>query len=123
MQMQTHTQTLRVHKALKPLLLIHECLLFLTEQNRQNVKSWFGLHHVGVVVDKWNEANKFYTEVMGGKQAFGGSFPPGVGELQDDILDAFNASKTNSFWGFPYKSKLPQVLDITGKANGLNYTL
>ena len=77
----------------------------LIEQNRANVKSWIGLHHVGVVVDKWDEANTFYREVMGGKQAFGGGFPPGLGEFQDDLLDAVNASKTNAIWGIPDISK------------------
>ena len=70
------------------------------------MKSWIGLHHVGVVVDKWDEANKFYKEVLGGKQAFGGAFPPGLGEFQDDLLDAAADSKTESYWGIPDLSKL-----------------
>ena len=60
------------------------------------------MHHIGVVVDNWENTQKFYMEVMGGKNSsvvF--DFRPNIGEFQDDILDAQEHNVSQPDWGIP----------------------
>ena len=57
-------------------------------QGHDVMMRWFGVHHIGVVVDNWENAEKFYTEVMGGIKSREDEIRPAILEFLDDILDA-----------------------------------
>ena len=60
------------------------------------------MHHIGVVVDNWENTQKFYMEVMGGKNSsVEFDFRPNIGEFQDDILDAQEDGVLRPDYGIP----------------------
>ncbi len=66
------------------------------------MQSFFGLHHIGLVVDNSDNAKKFYTKVMGGMQTqIDFPLPATYGETMDDILDANEAGINQAEYGIP----------------------
>ena len=78
------------------------CSMRMFDSMRHILTSWFGMHHLGIVMDNLTDSIKFYTEVMGGKRAFFNlTYQPGPGTFQDDILDTGEANQTATSWGIP----------------------
>ena len=59
------------------------------------------MHHIGVVVDNWENSQKFYMEVMGGIKSRENEIRPAILEFQDDILDAQEHNVSWHDWGIP----------------------